>query len=63
MNILKHMEAVFLATLALALSTSYLFDSAPAAKAPAGMVASGAPMQVVVVSAKKLSAQEKAQRG
>lgn len=63
MNILKHMEAVFLATLVLALSTSYLLESAPAAKAPGGMLAADAPMQVVVVSAKRLSAQEKAQRG
>ena len=66
MNILKHMEAVFIATLALAVSTSYLVEAIPDAnaKAPASAVATdsaGAPAVVVVtVRAKRMSAEEKA---
>jgi hypothetical protein len=59
MNILKHMEAVFVATVALAVSSSYLVDTLPQAHAKPVVSASAIP--VVVVSAKRMSAQEKQQ--
>ncbi len=59
MNILKHMEAVFVATVVLAVSGSYLVDTLPQAYAKPVVSANAVP--VVVVSAKRLSAQEKLQ--
>lgn len=62
MNILKHMEAVFVATVALAVSGSYLVEAVPQAHAKTAVqasVATGVP--VVVVSAKRMSAAEKQQ--
>jgi len=62
MNILKHMEAVFVATVALAVSGSYLIDSLPEAHAkPVVAVAATTAVPVVVVSAKRMSPQEKRQ--
>ncbi|MES2017193.1 MAG: hypothetical protein V4484_11915 [Pseudomonadota bacterium] len=60
MNILKHMEAVFVATLVLAVSSSYLVDTLPQAHAKPALSAS-AQVPTVVVSAKRMSAQEKLQ--
>jgi hypothetical protein len=64
MNIAKNMEAIFFVAIALAGVTGFATASAPAA-APAtqGPVASVAPqaaMQVVTVSAKRLTPAEKA---
>lgn len=62
MNILKHMEAVFVATVALAVSGSYLVDAVPQAHAKPAVEASAvAQTPVVVVSAKRMSAAEKRQ--
>ncbi|MGZ8315652.1 MAG: hypothetical protein ACXW3B_10780 [Telluria sp.] len=66
MNILKHMEAVFLVTLAVAGSATVAFDGIPEAhaKAAPAAVASAAPGQeipVVVVSAKRMTEAEKLQ--
>ena len=60
MNVLKHMEAVFVATVALAVSGSYLLDTLPEAHAKP-MLGASAAVPVVVVSAKRMSAQEKQQ--
>lgn len=60
MNILKHMEAVFVATVAFAISGSYLADTLPQAHAKTIASASAA-VPVVVVSAKRMTAQEKRQ--
>ena len=60
MNILKHMEAVFVATVALTVSGSYLIDTLPEAHAKP-MLSASAAIPVVVVSAKRMSAQEKQQ--
>jgi hypothetical protein len=62
MNILKHMEAVFVATVVLAVSASYLVDTLPQARARQVVAACAAgPIPVVVVSAKRMSPQEKQQ--
>ena len=68
MNVLKHMEAIFVATIAtavLAVSGTYAFDSVPSAQTSAPVVAaanaSHANMPVVVISAKRMSADEKLQ--
>lgn len=67
MNILENMEAVFFVTLGLACSASYLLDTVPQAHASArtafhaGDETTAAPMTVVVVSAKRMSAAEKQQ--
>lgn len=62
MNILKHMEAVFVATVALAVSGSYLLDAVPQAHAkPAVQATVATEVPVVVVSAKRMSAAEKRQ--
>lgn len=68
MNILKHMEAIFVATVAtavLAVSGAYALDSVPDAQAGASVVAganaSKAAMPVVVISAKRMTADEKLQ--
>ena len=64
MNLMKHMEAVFIVAMSVAVSGSYLLDAIPEAharnySADAAMVASGDKVAVVTVSAKRLSAQEK----
>jgi hypothetical protein len=62
MNLIKHMEAVFIATLALAVSSTWLADTLPSAHAKAPVTASAtAAVPVVVVSAKRMTAQEKLQ--
>lgn len=60
MNILKHMEAVFVAAVVLAVSSSYLVDALPQAQAKT-VVSASTQVPVVVVSAKRMSAQEKQQ--
>lgn len=65
MNIMKHMEAVFVVAIGVAVSGSYLIDNIPEAQArtytaDAAQVASGARMAVVTVTAKRLSPEEKA---
>lgn len=68
MNIMKHMEAVFVVAMSLAVGGSYLLDTIPDAHArhyaadPA-MVASGDRMAVVTVSAKRLAGEEKQAAG
>ena len=68
MNVMKHMEAVFVVAMSLAVSGSYLLDAIPEAQArsysaDAAMVASGGRMATVTVSAKRLSAEEKQATG
>ena len=68
MNIMKHMEAVFVVAISLAVSGSYLLDSIPDAQARnysanASMVASGDKIATVTVSAKRLSSEEKQAAG
>ena len=65
MNIMKNMEVVFVAAMALAVPGSSLVDGIPEAQArsysaDAAQVASGDKMAVVKVSAKRLGAEEKA---
>ncbi len=64
MNIAKNMEAIFLAAIALVSVTGLATASGPAdvaSRAPLSAVApDAAPMQIVTVSAKRLSAAEKA---
>lgn len=65
MNVLKHMEAVFVATIAtvaLTVSGAYALDSVPDAQARTPVAtASTQTMPVVIVSAKRMSADEKLQ--
>jgi len=65
MNVMKHMEAVFVVAIALAVSGSALLDSIPEAQArvhqaDAARIASGSKMAVVTVTAKRLGADDKA---
>ena len=62
MNVLKHMEAVFVATLVLAVSASSMLDAIPeaVAAAPVSVSASAPAATVVTVSAKRMTAAEKA---
>jgi hypothetical protein len=64
MNIARHMEAIFVAALAFAGPASYRGENLPQAQAPAAApVASSATpeaMPVVTVTAKRMSAAEKA---
>ncbi len=61
MNIAKNMEAIFVITLALISATSVATAALPARHVAPQIVAdAGAPMQVVVISGKRLSAVEKA---
>ncbi|HEY0060598.1 MAG TPA: hypothetical protein VGC21_00675 [Telluria sp.] len=63
MNIVKNMEAVFVAAFAVAAFATYATaDVVPVAK-PAAQAAVDAKMAVVVVSAKRLTAAEKARIG
>jgi hypothetical protein len=61
MNIAKHMEAIFLAVVAVIGATTFA-TAAPrsVAPAPALLAVADAAMPVVVVSARRLSAAEKA---
>jgi hypothetical protein len=61
MNILKHMEAVFVAAAVFAVSGSYMADTLPQAHAKAVTASTAAAVPVVVVTAKRMSAQEKQQ--
>ena len=62
MNIIKNMEAVFVAALLIAgFSTFATADVTPAA--PAAQVATEAKVATVVVSAKRLTAEEKTRLG
>lgn len=66
MNIAKNMEIIFIAALALVSATTLASAAAPAhrAVAPAALQAvSTAPMAVVTITAKRLSAAQKAQLG
>lgn len=58
MNIAKHMEAIFVAILAIASVTGAATAARPAATAPA--LQADVPMQVVTISAKRMSVAEKA---
>lgn len=61
MNIAKNMEAIFFVAIAFIGATGFATASAPAAQpAKAAAVAFEGKMQVVTVSAKRLSAAEKA---
>ena len=63
MNIAKHMEAIFLAVVAVIGATTFATAGAPLQRSAPGVAAAarGAVMPVVVVSARRLSAAEKAQ--
>jgi hypothetical protein len=64
MNILKNMEAVFLVSLAIAGPASVVIDSLPEANAARAPIAAAAPKQampVVVVSARRMTQEEKLQ--
>lgn len=62
MNIAKNMEAIFFAAIALVSVTSFATAEAPVRAAPqANAAVAEAPMQVVTISAKRLTAAEKAQ--
>jgi hypothetical protein len=66
MNIAKNMEIIFIGALALASVTSLANAAAPAHRnaAPAArQAASAAPMTVVIITGKRLSAAQKAQLG
>ncbi|KQV87901.1 hypothetical protein ASD15_28045 [Massilia sp. Root351] len=69
MNVLKNFEALFVVTLGLACAANYVLDSDTATaeaqpvavRAAAPAYAAAKDMQVVVVSAKRLSAEQKLQ--
>jgi len=64
MNVLKNFEALFVVTLGLACAANYVLDETTASPAPvqASYTAPASKdMQVIVVSAKRLSAEEKKQ--
>jgi hypothetical protein len=62
MNILKHMEVVFVATLVFAVGASHAIDTLPQAHAKAAVTASAESIApVVVIKAKRMSAEEKRQ--
>ena len=68
MNVMKHMEAVFVTAICLAVSGSYLLDSIPQAQARSytadtALVASGDKVAVVTVTAKRLTDEEKQAAG
>ena len=60
MNVLKNFEVLFIVTLGLACAANYALDNT-AVETKAAQVAAAPNMQVVVVSAKRLSAEEKKQ--
>ena len=59
MNILNNMEAVFVATAALAVSAMFMPDPIQAAHAQPVVTSASKTMAVVVVKAKRMSAEEK----
>lgn len=63
MNLVKHMEAAFVAALAIAGSMSYVVESLPQAQAhvaaPAASSVVASSMPVVIVSAKRMTEAEK----
>ncbi|GAB3439630.1 hypothetical protein NX773_15640 [Massilia solisilvae] len=63
MNLIKHMEAVFVAALAFAGSLSYVVETLPQAQAhvaaPAASSVAATSMPVVIVSAKRMTEAEK----
>jgi hypothetical protein len=60
MNLIKHMEAVFIASVTFAVGGSYLAERLPHAHAKPAVVASVEPATaVVVVKARRMSAEEK----
>ena len=59
MNVLKNMEAAFVATVALAVSSLLMSDSIPVANAQPVVTSGSHAMAVVVVTAKRMSAEEK----
>ena len=59
MNLLKHMEAVFVITVAVAVSGSWLASTLPEANARAVSASAQQTIPVVVVSAKRMSPAEK----
>lgn len=62
MNVLKHMEAIAVAAVAVAVGGVYALDSMPQSTASAPVAtAATAGMPVVVISAKRMSADEKLQ--
>lgn len=66
MNIAKHMELIFIAALALASASSLAHAAMPTQRAgvPATLQAARtAPMTVVTITAKRLTAAQKAQLG
>ncbi|UUZ47900.1 hypothetical protein LP420_33240 [Massilia sp. B-10] len=62
MNIAKNMEAIFVVAIALVGVTSFATASSPVPAAPAPVVAAAdsVPMHVVTVTAKRMTAAEKA---
>lgn len=66
MNIAKNMEAIFVAAIVVASATTFAFAAVPAPRAaapvatPAAVIAKADTMQVVTVTAKRLTAAEKA---
>lgn len=60
MNIAKHMEAIVIAVIAVAAAASMATASVPSLRTAQAPVASEAVTHVVYVSAKRLSAEEKA---
>jgi hypothetical protein len=60
MNIAKNMEAIFFVAIALVSATGFATASAPKALNSRAAATTQAPMQVVTVTAKRLSAAEKA---
>jgi hypothetical protein len=67
MNVLKNFEALFVVTLGLACAANYVMGdatanpAAPAAAVTAAAAPAAQPMSVIVVSAKRLSAEQKLQ--
>lgn len=60
MNPIKHMEAVFIASVALTVGGSHLIDSLPQAHARSTVAAAAATQApIVVVKARRMSADEK----
>ena len=60
MNIAKNMEAIFVVVIGLISATSIATASAPAAGGARASTPTAATMQIVTVSAKRMSAAEKA---
>ena len=61
MSLIKNMEAVFVVTLGLACSATYMLDAQAQSPAASASVATPTQVAVVTVSAKRMSAAEKLQ--